>query len=72
MVSPFEDTNICVIHAKKVMIMLKDIPLAWRIKGHILNTSKFGIQYLIVKSKSTLFQCKGSCIPHSSDISYPH
>ena len=29
----FEDTNLCAIHAKRVMIMPKDIQLAQRIRG---------------------------------------
>ena len=28
-----EQVNICAIHAKQVTIMLKDIQLAWRIRG---------------------------------------
>ena len=33
MVSLFEDTNLCAIHAKRVTIMPKDIQLARRIRG---------------------------------------
>ena len=33
LVSLFEDTNLCCIHAKRVTIMLKDIQLAHRIWG---------------------------------------
>jgi histone H3/H4 len=33
LVGLFEDTNICVIHAKRVTIMPKDIQLARRIRG---------------------------------------
>ena len=33
MVSIFEDTNLCAIHAKRVTIMPKDINLALRIRG---------------------------------------
>ena len=33
LVGLFEDTNLCGIHAKRVMIMLKDIQLARRIHG---------------------------------------
>merc|ERR1711959_449141 len=33
MVSLFEDTNLCAIHAKRVTIMAKDIQLARRIRG---------------------------------------
>ena len=29
----FEDTNLCAIHAKRVMIMPKDMKLALRIRG---------------------------------------
>ena len=32
-VSLFEDTNLCAIHAKRVTIMPKDIQLARRIRG---------------------------------------
>ena len=34
MVSLFEDTNLCAIHAKQVTIMVKDLQLARRIRGH--------------------------------------
>jgi histone H3 len=33
LVSLFEDTNLCAIHAKRVTIMNKDLQLAWRIRG---------------------------------------
>ena len=33
LVSLFEDTNLCAIHAKRVTIMNKDIQLAKRIRG---------------------------------------
>ena len=33
MVSLFEDTNLCAIHAKRVTIMSKDLQLAKRIRG---------------------------------------
>ncbi|RLO13964.1 hypothetical protein DYB28_004580 [Aphanomyces astaci] len=33
LVSLFEDTNLCAIHAKRVTIMPKDIHLARRIRG---------------------------------------
>lgn len=33
MVSLFEDTNLCAIHAKRVTIMTRDIQLAKRIRG---------------------------------------
>merc|ERR1711915_266495 len=33
LVGPFEDTNLCAIHAKRVTIMPKDIQLARRIRG---------------------------------------
>lgn len=33
LVKLFEDTNLCVIHAKRVTIMPKDIRLARRIRG---------------------------------------
>ncbi|XVF63745.1 hypothetical protein PTKIN_Ptkin09bG0111100 [Pterospermum kingtungense] len=33
LVGLFEDTNLCAIHAKRVMIMPKDIQLARRIRG---------------------------------------
>ena len=33
LVSVFEDTNLCAIHAKRVTIMTKDIDLALRIRG---------------------------------------
>eukprot|EP00466_Bigelowiella_natans_P006840 jgi/Bigna1/35667/e_gw1.10.107.1 len=33
LVSLFEDTNLCAIHAKRVTIMVKDIQLARRIRG---------------------------------------
>lgn len=33
LVSLFEDTNLCAIHAKRVTIMPKDIHLAQRIRG---------------------------------------
>lgn len=33
LVSLFEDTNLCAIHAKRVTIMPKDIALARRIRG---------------------------------------
>ena len=33
LVSLFEDTNLCAIHAKRVTIMVKDIALARRIRG---------------------------------------
>jgi histone H3 len=33
LVGLFEDTNLCVIHAKPVAIMAKDIKLALRIRG---------------------------------------
>jgi histone H3 len=33
LVSVFEDTNLCAIHAKRVTIMPKDIKLAMRIRG---------------------------------------
>ena len=31
----FEDTNLCVIYAKRVKIMLKDMRLAFRIQGDV-------------------------------------
>ena len=33
LVSLFEDTNLCAIHAKRVTIMRKDMQLARRIRG---------------------------------------
>ena len=33
LVGLFEDTNLCAIHTKRVMIMPKDIQLARRIRG---------------------------------------
>ena len=33
LVSLFEDTNLCAIHAKRVTIMVKDMQLAKRIRG---------------------------------------
>ena len=33
LVGPFEDSNLCAIHAKKVTIMTKDIQLTWCIWG---------------------------------------
>ena len=33
LVSLFEDTNLCAIHAKRVTIMAKDLALARRIRG---------------------------------------
>ena len=33
LVSLFEDTNLCAIHAKRVTIMPKDMQLAKRIRG---------------------------------------
>lgn len=33
LVSVFEDTNLCAIHAKRVTIMSKDMQLARRIRG---------------------------------------
>ena len=33
LVSLFEDTNLCAIHAKRVTIMVKDMQLARRIRG---------------------------------------
>ena len=33
LVGLLEDTNLCAIHAKRVTIMLKDMQLAWRIRG---------------------------------------
>lgn len=33
LVSLFEDTNLCAIHAKRVTIMTKDLQLAKRIRG---------------------------------------
>jgi histone H3 len=33
LVSLFEDTNMCAIHAKRVTIMVKDMQLARRIRG---------------------------------------
>jgi len=35
LVSLFEDTNLCTIHAKRVTIMPKDIQLARRIRGEV-------------------------------------
>ncbi|EFC37152.1 histone H3 [Naegleria gruberi] len=37
LVSLFEDTNLCAIHAKRVTIMHKDMQLAARIRGEKLN-----------------------------------
>ena len=33
LVGLLEDTNLCAIHAKRVNIMLKDMQLAWQIRG---------------------------------------
>lgn len=33
LVTLFEDTNLCAIHAKRVTIMTKDLQLAKRIRG---------------------------------------
>jgi histone H3 len=33
LVSLFEDTNLCAIHAKRVTIMVKDMQLARRLRG---------------------------------------
>ena len=38
LVSLFEDTNLCAIHAKRVTIMPKDIQLARRIRGDKVDT----------------------------------
>ena len=41
LVSLFEDTNLCAIHAKRVTVMAKDMQLALRIRGdHFSNTLK--------------------------------
>ena len=40
-VNLFEDANLCEIHAKRVMIMPKDVQLAWRIHGDM-------VKYLLV------------------------
>ena len=37
MVGLFEDTGLCAIHAKRVTIMTRDMKLARRIRGEILN-----------------------------------
>src|SRR4051812_19798175 len=37
LVSLFEDTNLCAIHAKRVTIMTKDIQLARRIRGERIH-----------------------------------
>ena len=37
MVGLFEDTNLCAIHAKRKTVMTKDMRLARRIRGEILN-----------------------------------
>ena len=37
LVGLFEDANLCAIHAKRVTIMLKDMLLARRIRGHLLK-----------------------------------
>ena len=37
LVSLFEDTNLCAIHAKRVTIMTKDMGLAMRIRGEGKN-----------------------------------
>ncbi|XP_063728954.1 uncharacterized protein LOC134856613 [Symsagittifera roscoffensis] len=42
LVSLFEDTNLCAIHAKRVTIMPKDIQLARRIRGERLAEVSFG------------------------------
>ena len=33
LVTLFEDTNLCAVHAKRVTIMVKDMQLARRIRG---------------------------------------
>ena len=33
LISLFEDSNLCAIHAKQCTIMPKDIQLAWQIRG---------------------------------------
>jgi histone H3 len=45
LVSLFEDTNLCAIHAKRVTIMRKDMQLARRIRGEhswIAQTNELG------------------------------
>ena len=37
MVSLFEDTQLCAIHAKRATVMTKDMRLARRIRGEILT-----------------------------------
>jgi hypothetical protein len=37
MISLYEDTNLCAIHAKRVTIMPKDLLLARRIRGEFKN-----------------------------------
>ena len=46
MVSLFEDTNLCAIHAKRVTIMPKDVQLARRIRGE-RNWKKRIVLFLI-------------------------
>lgn len=41
LVSLFEDTNLCAIHAKRVTIMPKDMQLARRIRGEHVNLRMF-------------------------------
>lgn len=40
LVSLFEDTNLCAIHAKRVTVMAKDMQLALRIRGDSFNFAR--------------------------------
>jgi histone H3 len=40
LVSIFEDTNLCAIHAKRVTIQSKDIQLARRLRGENIDYSR--------------------------------
>ena len=35
LVELFEQVDLCIVHAKRVTVIPKDIQLAWRIRGHI-------------------------------------
>ena len=41
LVHPFEDCNLCAIHAKRVTIMPKDLQLARRIRGPVYGVSAY-------------------------------
>ena len=37
LVGLFEQANLCVVHAKRVTVMPKDVQLPWRIRGGYLS-----------------------------------